>query len=81
MARRLPDTELAGPAALLRRGRRLRRLRHGPLRRKAAEAPPDDRELPDLSFAFYDRMVIFDHINKTIAVVAHAHVSGVGKKT
>jgi anthranilate synthase component 1 len=37
-------------------------------------APPDDRGLPDLSFAFYDRMVIFDHISKTIAVVAHAHV-------
>ena len=36
--------------------------------------PPDDRDLPDLCFAFYDRMVIFDHINKTIAVVAHAHV-------
>src|SRR6266478_917669 len=36
--------------------------------------PADDRHLPDLSFAFYDRMVIFDHINKTIAVVAHAHV-------
>lgn len=38
--------------------------------------PPDDRHLPDLSFAFYDRMVIFDHLNKTIAVVAHAHVDG-----
>jgi anthranilate synthase component 1 len=37
-------------------------------------APPDDRQLPDLCFAFYDRMVIFDHINKTIAVVAHAHI-------
>src|SRR5207253_1398292 len=36
--------------------------------------PPDDRSLPDLCFALYDRMVIFDHINKTIAVVAHAHV-------
>src|SRR5207248_8373145 len=36
--------------------------------------PPDDRGLPDLCFALYDRMVIFDHINKTIAVVAHAHV-------
>ena len=36
--------------------------------------PDDDRKLPDLSFALYDRMVIFDHINKTIAVVAHAHV-------
>jgi len=39
-------------------------------------APTDDRQLPDLCFAFYDRMVIFDHINKTIAAVAHAHVDG-----
>lgn len=36
--------------------------------------PPDDRGLPDLCFAFYDRMVVFDHITKIIAVVAHAHV-------
>ena len=34
-------------------------------------APPDDRGLPDLSFALYDRMVIFDHVAKTILVVAH----------
>ena len=34
--------------------------------------PLDDRELPDLSFALYDRMVVFDHINKTVLVVAHA---------
>lgn len=34
--------------------------------------PEDDRRLPDLSFALYDRMVIFDHINKTVLVVAHA---------
>jgi anthranilate synthase component 1 len=38
-------------------------------------APSDDRGLPDLSFAFYDRMVIFDHVAKTIAVVAHARVN------
>jgi anthranilate synthase component 1 len=38
------------------------------------DAPPDDRGLPDLAFALYDRMVIFDHINKTVAAVAHAHV-------
>ncbi len=38
-------------------------------------APPDDRHVPDLSFGFYDRMVVFDHIDKTIAVVAHAHVA------
>jgi anthranilate synthase component 1 len=37
-------------------------------------APNDDRGLPDLSFGFYDRMVIFDHINKTIALVAHVRV-------
>jgi anthranilate synthase component 1 len=36
--------------------------------------PPDDRSLPDVCFALYDRMVIFDHINKTIAAVAHAHL-------
>src|SRR5260370_14050176 len=36
--------------------------------------PPDDRQLPDLCFAFYDRMVIFDHLSKTVATVAHAHV-------
>lgn len=39
--------------------------------------PQDDRGLPDLCFAFYDRMVIFDHINKTVAAVAHAHVPAV----
>jgi anthranilate synthase component 1 len=39
-------------------------------------APPDDRHIPDLSFAFYDRMVIFDHITKTISAVVHAHITG-----
>lgn len=34
--------------------------------------PEDDRQLPDLSFAFYDLMIVFDHIEKTILVVAHA---------
>ncbi|MGQ0633814.1 MAG: anthranilate synthase component I [Planctomycetaceae bacterium] len=38
--------------------------------------PRDDRRLPDLSFAFYDRMVIFDQINKTVRVVAHARPGG-----
>ncbi len=37
--------------------------------------PLDDRNLPDLAFGFYDHMVIFDHINKTIAVVVHAHIN------
>ena len=39
-------------------------------------APADDRQLPDLSFSFYDRMVIFDHITKTITVVAMARMDG-----
>jgi anthranilate synthase component 1 len=37
-------------------------------------APSDDRNLPDLSFAFYDRMVVFDNITKTVTVVAMARV-------
>lgn len=39
-------------------------------------SPHDDRKLPDMSFAFYDRMVIFDHVQKTILVVAHARTKG-----
>jgi anthranilate synthase component I len=39
-------------------------------------APQDDRGLPDLAFAFFDRMVVFDHVNKTIVVVAMARVDG-----
>jgi len=41
-------------------------------------APSDDRRIPDLCFGFYDEMVIFDHINKTVLVVAHAHLAGMG---
>ncbi|MGB9626725.1 MAG: anthranilate synthase component I family protein, partial [Phycisphaerae bacterium] len=37
-------------------------------------APADDRGLPDLLFGLYDTMVIFDHVQKTILVVSHAHV-------
>jgi len=38
-------------------------------------APPNDRELPDLSFAFYDRMVIFDNVSKTMTLVVMARVA------
>ncbi len=38
-------------------------------------APPDDRGLPDLSFAFYDRMVVFDNVDKTMYVVVMARVA------
>lgn len=38
-------------------------------------APTDDRGLPDLSFAFYDQMVIFDNVSKTMFVVVLARLS------
>ncbi len=34
--------------------------------------PQDDRHLPDLCFALYDAMVVFDHIRKVVLVVALA---------
>jgi anthranilate synthase component 1 len=37
-------------------------------------APHDDRHLPDLAFAFYDHMVVFDHVQKTNVVVAMARM-------
>ncbi len=39
------------------------------------DAPPDDRDLPELSFGLYRSMVIFDHVRKTIKVVSNAHVT------
>ena len=38
-------------------------------------SPPDDRELPDISFALYDKMVVFDHVQKTLYVLALADLS------
>lgn len=38
-------------------------------------APQDDRKLADLSFAFYDHMIVFDNVQKTAIVVALAKVS------
>ncbi len=36
------------------------------------DAPTDDRQLPDLSFAFYDRMLVFDNVNKTMFAIVLA---------
>jgi anthranilate synthase component 1 len=36
--------------------------------------PANDRNLPDLAFAFYDHMIVFDHVNKTNVVVAMARL-------
>jgi anthranilate synthase component 1 len=41
-------------------------------------APANDRQLPDLAFAFYDHMVVFDHVNKTNVVVAMARLDKFG---
>ena len=41
-------------------------------------APHDDRQVPDLAFAFYDQMVVFDNISKTIVVVAMARMDKPG---
>lgn len=34
------------------------------------DAPEDDRQLPDMTFAFYDRVVVFDNVSKTLFVIA-----------
>lgn len=36
------------------------------------DAPTDDRGLPDLDFAFYHTLCVFDHVDKTITVVSLA---------
>lgn len=36
------------------------------------DAPTDDRGLPDLDFAFYHTLCVFDHVEKTITVVTLA---------
>ncbi len=43
---------------------------------KLAAPPPDTRHLPDLLFGIYDELVIFDHVQKTILLVACAHHDG-----
>ena len=36
------------------------------------DCPRDDRGLPDMVFGFYDDMLIFDHVEKTVQVVSNA---------
>jgi anthranilate synthase component 1 len=38
-------------------------------------APKDDRRLPDLCFGFYDGVVVFDHVGKTVILVQLAMVA------
>lgn len=37
-------------------------------------APPDDLHLPDLCFAYYDSLVVFDHAQRSVFVIALAEV-------
>ena len=43
---------------------------------KLPAPPKDDRHLPDMLFGLYNELVIFDHVDKTIKVVANASVGG-----
>jgi anthranilate synthase component 1 len=43
---------------------------------KLDRPPKDDRGLPDVQFGFYGEMVVFDHLDKTIKVVANAEITG-----
>jgi anthranilate synthase component 1 len=38
------------------------------------DPPPDDLHLPDLCFAFYDRLVVFDNVTKSLDVVVLARI-------
>ena len=42
---------------------------------KLPSPPTDDRKVPDLLFGLYNEMVIFDHVDKTIKVVANADLT------
>jgi anthranilate synthase component 1 len=45
------------------------------------DCPPDDRGLPDIFYMFFDEILIFDHLNKTIKVVCSQRVDGVSTET
>jgi anthranilate synthase component 1 len=38
-------------------------------------APADDRHLPDLDFSLFDDLIVFDHVDKSLFVIAHVHLS------
>ena len=41
---------------------------------KLPNVPKDDRGLPDLLFGIYDELVIFDHVKKTVLVLANVRI-------
>ena len=46
-----------------------------------ASAPPDDRDLPDLHMGLYGRVLVFDHVAKTVFVVATEPIAGHADET
>ena len=40
------------------------------------DCPPDDRGLPDIWYMFFDEILIFDNLNKTVKVVCSQHTDG-----
>jgi len=40
-----------------------------PVKLNPAQAPEDDRKLPDLHFGLYDNVVVFDHVDKLVNVI------------
>jgi len=42
--------------------------------------PADDRGLPDIFYMFFDEIVIFDHLNKTIRVVCSQRTNGLAPR-
>jgi anthranilate synthase component 1 len=42
---------------------------------KLTSPPPDDRRLPDVLFGLYGELVVFDHVDKTLKVIANADLT------
>jgi len=40
------------------------------------KAPPDELNLPDFYFGYYDTILIFDHVNQTLKVVSNGFTEG-----
>jgi anthranilate synthase component 1 len=47
---------------------------------KLGKVPRDDRQLPDVSFGLYGETVVFDHVDKTVRVVANVELPAAGAK-
>src|SRR5690606_13657875 len=45
-----------------------------PAKLDPANAPPDDRGLPELSLGLYDRVVVFDHVERVAHLVRSVRV-------